>query len=214
MDIAVKTCGLSRPCDIDWANELRPDYVGFVFAPASKRYVDAAHAAELRAGLDDGITAVGVFVDADAEEIAGLVRSGTIDVVQLHGHEDAGYLQTLRQLLGDGVEVIQAFSIVSPDDVAAANASGADYVLLDNGAGGSGESFDWSLLGGVRHPFFLAGGLDADNVGEALRQVEAAGAAPQLVAVDASSGIEKDGTKDFERMRAFVEAVRSYDGRD
>lgn len=195
----IKLCGLSRPEDIQAANALQPACVGFVFAPKSKRYVTPAQAADLKRGLDPAIRAVGVFVNAPPEEAATLANEGVIDLIQLHGGEGEAYLQALRALTPK--PILQAFRVDTAADVAAAEASGADLVLLDAGEGGTGETFDWSLLAGIRQPYFLAGGLHPGNVGQAVRRLRPFG-------VDVSSGIETDGKKDPAKMEDFVRAVR------
>lgn len=194
----IKLCGLSRLCDIEAANALRPDYVGFVFAPASRRYVSPETARALKEKLLPEIAAVGVFVDEKPENVAALLHEGVIDLAQLHGHEDEAYLQQLRALTDN--QLIRAFRVRKKEDAAAAEESTADYVLLDSGAG-TGKTFDWSLVRAVRRPYFLAGGLDPDNVADAVRELTP-------FAVDVSSGIETDGLKDPEKMAAFVTAVR------
>ncbi|MBR1559849.1 MAG: phosphoribosylanthranilate isomerase, partial [Clostridia bacterium] len=165
----IKLCGLSRPRDIEAANRLRPDYVGFVFAEKSRRYVAPEKAAELKALLDDGIHAVGVFVNAPVEYVAELLESNVIDVAQLHGHEDDAYIRRLRALTDR--PIIQAIRVEDENDLRRAHASLADHILLDNGAGGTGAAFDWSLLEGFDRPYFLAGGLGPDNVAEAVRRL-------------------------------------------
>ena len=197
----IKLCGLRRPEDIRCANAVRPDYVGFVFAERSSRHVTPETARVLRAELAEGITAVGVFVDAPARTVAGLLNENTIDMAQLHGREDSAYIAALRALTKK--PLIQAFRITSAADAARAKESGADYILLDSG-GGTGQSFDWSLLRGVTRPFFLAGGLTVRNVPSAI-------AAAHPFAVDVSSGVETDGKKDPQKMAAFVQAVRTYE---
>ena len=194
----IKLCGLSRPADIEAANELKPDYIGFVFAQKSRRYVSPETAAALRNMLSPGIQAVGVFVDEEPEAVAALLNGGIIDAAQLHGSEDEAYIQTLRQLTGR--PIFQAFRIRTPADIEKANRSSADLVLLDAGAG-TGTTFDWSLLSGAARPYFLAGGLDSENVTAAVRTLHPYG-------VDVSSGIETGGVKDREKMAAFVAAVR------
>lgn len=194
----VKLCGMMQPADIACANRLQPDYVGFVFAEASKRCVSAAQARVMKAQLMPGIQVVGVFVDAPEEEVAALLNEGTIDIAQLHGHEAETYIARLRQLTEK--PLIQAFRITSAEDVARANASSAEHVLLDAG-GGSGTRFDWALLENVTRPYFLAGGLDATNVAAAIRELHP-------YAVDVSSGIETNGHKDPEKMTAFMTQVR------
>ena len=195
----IKLCGLSRLQDIETANTLLPEYIGFVFAPKSRRYVTRQHAAELKKHLAPGIRAAGVFVDEPPENVAKIVKRGVIDLVQLHGSEDETYLRRLRELTA--APLIQAFRIRSGKDLAAAERSTADYVLLDAGAG-DGKVFDWSLLENFRRPYFLAGGLDPENAGQAVRMLHP-------FAVDVSSGIETGGVKDPEKLKAFVGAVRA-----
>lgn len=194
----IKLCGLSRPCDIAAANALRPEYIGFVFAPQSKRYVSPQTAAKLRAALHPSIQAVGVFVNTPVETVASLLQQGIIDIAQLHGSEDAGYIARLRALADN--PILQAFRISCQEDVEQARQSTADYILLDAGAG-AGNPFDWALLAGMDRPYFLAGGLDSDQVGAAI-------AAWHPYGVDVSSGIETNGLKEETKMAAFVAAVR------
>ena len=194
----IKFCGLRREEDILTANELRPDYIGFVFAEKSRRAVTRETAARLRALLRDDIPAVGVFVDAQPETVAFLLEEGIINLAQLHGREDAEYIARLRDL--SGKPIIQAFRIRSSGDVKRAEKSSADYVLLDAGAG-DGKTFEWELAESVARPCFLAGGLTPENAGEAVERLHP-------FALDVSSGIETDGVKDPEKMRAFMRAVR------
>ncbi|MDI9497228.1 MAG: phosphoribosylanthranilate isomerase [Bacillota bacterium] len=194
----IKLCGLRRACDIEYANELKPEYVGFVFARDSRRYVSSEHAELLRKELDSGIVPVGVFVDEDPGRIAALLKRNVIAAVQLHGSEDEEYINILRSLTD--CSIIKAFRIGSEADIAAAGRCTADFVLLDSG-GGTGKSFDHSLIANMHRNYFLAGGLGPDNVGEAVRTLAPYG-------VDASSGLETDGCKDRDKMTAFVRAVR------
>ena len=194
----LKLCGLARICDIEAANRLNPEYIGFVFAKKSRRYVDPAQARKLRARLNTGISPVGVFVNESPEAIADLVRSGIIDVVQLHGSEDEDFLRKLRELAS--CPIIKAFSVKTPQDVRIACESPADLILLDSGGGGTGTVFDWDLLEPIRRPWFLAGGLSPENAADAIRRLAPYG-------VDVSSGIETDGVKDIQKMNDFVRAV-------
>ncbi len=194
----IKLCGLSRACDIDVANELKPEYVGFVFARKSSRYLAPEQAAELKKLLSPDIRAVGVFVDENPQTVAGLLNDGTIDMAQLHGVESGEYIKKLRQLTDK--PLIRAFRIQSAADIADAGNSSADYILLDSGAG-TGSVFDWELVRNIRRPYFLAGGLSPDNVENAVNML-------YPFAVDVSSGIETDGVKDKLKMAAFVAAVR------
>ena len=194
----IKLCGISRLCDIEGVNELKPEYVGFVFAQKSKRYVSPELAAQLKSRLSKDIQAVGVFVNEPVEQVARLLLEHTVDIAQLHGNEDEDYIERLRGLTDK--PIIQAFRVEQEGDLLHIESSSADYVLLDSGAG-SGETFEWKLVQNIKRPFFLAGGLDVSNVSDAVCKIHP-------FAVDVSSGIETDGQKDKEKMAAFVAAVR------
>lgn len=197
----IKLCGLSRVCDIETANELKPQYIGFVFAQKSKRYVSPEKASKLKSILSPEIKSVGVFVDEKPEIIARLLSDGVVDIAQLHGREDESYIKHLRTLTDK--PIIKAFRIETAKDMEEVNISTADYVLLDSGAG-TGNVFDWQLIQGINRPYFLAGGLGVDNVENAVKTLHP-------FAVDVSSGIEADGLKDKTKMTAFVSAVRKVD---
>lgn len=194
----IKLCGLSRLSDINAANEIKPEYIGFVFVPGSRRYIAPGKAAELKQVLDSGIKAVGVFADERIETVAGLFRSGTIDMVQLHGRENEEYINRLKKYTG--CPVIQAVQIRSFKDAEYAKNSAADYILLDSGAG-TGTVFNWKYIHDIQRPYFLAGGLSPDNAEEAVRRLHP-------FALDVSSGIETDGKKDTAKMAAFAAAAR------
>lgn len=194
----IKLCGLSRPQDIAAANLWKPEYIGFVFYQKSARYVSPEKAKTLKKQLLPGIQAVGVFVNAPPAFIARLLDEEIIDAAQLHGQENLQYLRTLRSLTDK--PLIQAIQIRSREDLCKAADSTADFLLLDSGAG-TGRTFDWNLLHSIRQDYFLAGGLDAQNVADAIRLLHPYG-------VDISSGIETNGQKDNEKMAAFVAAVR------
>ena len=200
----IKLCGLSRLEDIEAANRLKPDYVGFVFWPESRRAVTPSQAARLKAALDPSIQAVGVFVNEDPETVAQLLEAGVIDLAQLHGRESPAYLRILAGFTSR--PFIQAFRVKGPADMDRAEKSTADHLLLDAGAG-EGTVFDWSLLRGFPRPYLLAGGLTPENVGEAIDALHPWG-------VDVSSGIETNGTKDPEKMNAFIAAVRRADRKE
>ena len=199
----IKLCGLFREEDIEAANQLMPDYIGFVFAKRGHRQVTPRQALSLRKRFAGGILAVGVFVREDPAVIAALLSDGVIDVAQLHGGETARDIDRLRALTDR--PVFQAFPVSGEASLRAALLSPADMILLDSGAGGTGTAFDWSLLQSLQRPFLLAGGLDPENVGAAVRRLAPWG-------VDVSSGIETDRKKDPHKMKAFVEAVRRADG--
>ncbi len=199
----IKLCGLTRLADIEAANACRPDYIGFVFAKSSRRYIDPQEAYRLRGNLSQGILAVGVFVNEEPRSVAALLQSGVIDMAQLHGTEDDDYLTRLRALTEK--PLIQAFRIGTEADTQRALRSKADAVLLDSGAG-TGKAFAWALAQRVKRPYFLAGGLTPENVGAAIFRL-------RPFAVDTSSGIESGGGKDPDKMAAFVQAVREADAR-
>ena len=196
----IKICGLTRPEDVRYVNTAKPDWCGFILnVPSSRRNVTPEQARALRAGLDPDIRPVGVFVDRPVEEVAALLNSGVISVAQLHGREDDAYISVLRTL-APGCVVWRAFQLRSQADLAAADASGADLVLLDNGRG-TGQTFDWSLAGSVHRPFLLAGGLTPESIPRAV-------AALRPYGLDLSSGVETDGVKDPAKIQAAVTAAR------
>lgn len=203
MKTKIKICGLFRPVDIEYANKACPDYIGFVFWEKSRRRVTVGQAAALREKLDSKIQAVGVFVDASCDEIISLLEAGTIDIVQLHGdesEEDIRYIQAVTHK-----PVIKAVRVRDRYDVEAWLDSSADWLMFDSGMG-SGITFDWRLLAGVEREYFLAGGLNPEN----LREL------PEYIcpyAVDLSSGVETEGFKDFEKMRMAVDSVRRISNR-
>lgn len=194
----IKFCGMTRECDMAAANEINPEYVGFVFAKSSRRYVSADTAAKLKKLLNPNILAVGVFVDENVENVADLLNRDIIDIAQLHGSENEEYIARLRTLTKK--PIIKAFRVKSEDEAEKAEKCSADFVLLDSGAG-TGKAFDWSLIKNVKRPYFLAGGLGLGNISEAVKMLSP-------YAVDVSSGIETDGKKDKTKMAAFARAVR------
>lgn len=182
-----------------YVNEARPDFCGFVInVPKSIRSVSADQMRALVKELAPGIIPVGVFRDEPLERVAALLEEGAIRMAQLHGHEDEAYVRELKAR-GD-FTVIRAFNEKTFDQ---AEDSCADYVLLDNGEGGTGKTFDWTMTKGIRRPFFLAGGIGPANVEQALRQV-------RPWAVDMSSGLETDGKKDRQKILDAVGAVRRW----
>ena len=198
----VKFCGIRTAADADAVNGTHPDFAGFVFAPGRKRTIDADTAVTLRKSIDPDIKTVGVFKNQPKEEVIRIADTGCIDIIQLHGSESEEYVKDIRSITG--LEVIRAFAIRTKEDVASFASTCADHLMFDSGAG-SGETFDWSILSEISRPFFLAGGLDPDNVRDAIIHV-------RPFAVDVSSGIETEGNKDITKMRAFMESVRIADG--
>ena len=212
----IKLCGMMKPCDIEYANRVKPDLVGFIFAN-TRRKISAAQAKQFREALDAEIPAVGVFVNEDISVIASLVQDGCIDMIQLHGEEDVDYIRRLREICD--VPVIKAVKVQTVEQIRQAAALPVDYLLLDTYRkgvlGGTGEAFDWELLREAKivagdtaegelfgKPYFLAGGLHAGNLREA--------AALGSYGLDVSSGIETDGSKDFTKMVEVMELVRKF----
>ena len=181
----IKICGLFRACDIDYVNEAKPDYAGFILHfPKSHRNVRPAVAAEMRGRLLTGIRAVGVFVDQPEETVIASAERIGLDAVQLHGHEDDRYIKSLRASLKR--PVWKAFKVRSKADLMEAERSSADEILLDNGYG-TGNAFDWSILSGFSRPYILAGGLTPELITKAGR-ISKAGTFPK------AGVISKDGT--------------------
>ena len=174
----IKLCGMMKPCDIEYANRVKPDLVGFIFAN-TRRKISPAQAKQFREALDAEIPAVGVFVNEDISVITSLVQNGCIDMIQLHGEEDADYIRRLREICD--VPVIKAVKVQMVEQIRQAAALPVDYLLLDTYRkgvlGGTGEAFDWELLREAKaaagdtaegelfgKPYFLAGGLHAGNL--------------------------------------------------
>ena len=226
--VKVKFCGIRRTEDIEAVNRLKPDLAGFVFAK-SRRQVTKEQAAALKELLDPGIKTVAVLVNMPVEEAAALANTGIADLLQLHGDEDAAYIAKLKTLIG--AKIIKAIRLRSgglpvqgngaeeraytANAGLLAEAAQADYYLFDtflpDTYGGTGKTFSLSLLNNllIDKPFFLAGGLDADNVEEIIRQVQKdATLLPFFYGVDVSGGIETGVVKDPIKMEAFMKAIR------
>ena len=197
-EIKIKLCGMFRPEDIRYANEVKPDFVGFVLAEGFRRRIVREQAAEFRKALDPEIPAVGVFVNNFCEEVISYLREGIIQMAQLHGDETEEDIQYIQAVTGK--PVMKAVKVTDRYDVEAWLDSSADYLLFDGGTG-SGVTFDWSVLTGIDRNFFLAGGLNAGNLLTAVEKVHP-------FAVDLSSGVETDGVKDLEKMREVVRLVK------
>ena len=215
----VKMCGISKVETIPAVVEAKPDYMGLVFAP-SKRQVTVDQAKTLVEELhkqytkrynngaeqsnNDEIKTVGVFVNETLENLVTIATEANLDVVQLHGDEDEAFIQSLKERTN--VEVWKAVQIRSAADAEAWIDSRADMLLFDayhkDERGGTGEVFDWSCLDEFERPFMLAGGIDSTNVARAIRTVRPYG-------IDISSGIETEGVKDDEKIKAFTNIVRT-----
>ncbi|HYE69781.1 MAG TPA: phosphoribosylanthranilate isomerase [Anaerovoracaceae bacterium] len=195
----IKICGLFRREDIDSVNETLPDYIGFVFAK-SRRQVTVEQAEKLRKNLNAGIQTVGVFVNAPKHEVTSLLNNGVIDIAQLHGGEDEEYMMRLKS--ETHCQIIKSLRVKRAEDILNAQGSPADFLLLDHGAGGTGEAFDWKLIRECRKPYFLAGGIHAGNIDQAMT-------VGNPFAIDLSSGVETDGVKDKDKILEIIRRMRN-----
>lgn len=192
----IKICGLKRREDIEYVNKYQPDYIGFVFA-GKKRKLTYNQAVDFKKYLASSIQVVGVFVNEDISFVEKLVREHVIDLVQLHGQEDQKYIQALKEKVD--VPIIKAIQIKNEDSFN--EHYDVDYYLYDHGTGGTGESFDWSMLKEIDKRVFLAGGINLLNIDDALKK--------NVYALDVSSGVETDGFKDEEKIKKIVRRVRN-----
>ncbi len=199
----IKICGLSRECDIDFVNIAMPDYIGFVFAENRRRTISFEQAKNLKSSLNENIKSVGVFLNNDIDFIISLVKGNIIDMVQLHGDEDNEYIKILKSKIN--VPIIKAVRVRDAEDILSADKLDVDYILLDTYVkglyGGTGKVFDWKMIPKISRPYFLAGGINSENIKSALN----VGA----YCLDVSSGVEIDGKKDKEKIIEIVRTVRS-----
>lgn len=204
----IKYCGLRRIEDAQYANETMPDYVGFIFAP-TKRQITPGQAGQLRNCLKPEIQTVGVFVNEQPEVVAQIANQGILNLIQLHGQEDAEYIRKLHALLEKTVPLIKAVRVRTAEDIAKGQQLDVDYMLLDTYSpglpGGTGESFNWELIKDISKPYFLAGGINLDNLEEAMSK--------KPFGIDISSGIETDGWKDLNKMRAMMQLFRDLENK-
>jgi phosphoribosylanthranilate isomerase len=212
MSLIVKICGLSTRETLDVALQAGADMVGFVFFPPSPRHISLNTAGDLGSRAKGRAQKVALTVDADDATLANIVEALQPDILQLHGKENVARLRDIKQTFG--LPVMKAMAVETPADLVSlpGYAAVADRILFDARApkeatrpGGLGAVFDWHLLEtldlGV--PFMVSGGLNAENVAEAVRLTRAGG-------VDVSSGVERaSGVKDPEMIRAFIRAARA-----
>ena len=195
----IKLCGLMSEADVKLINEVRPDYCGFIVDyPKSHRSKTCDEVKNLSRLVSSEVKRVGVFVDPNPELPIRMLDRGIIDLAQLHGNESDDMISTIKSATGK--PVIKAYIIKNSEDIKTALNSSADYILLDKGRG-DGKSFDWSLAAEADRPFFLAGGLNLHNIGEAMEYLHPFG-------LDISSGAETEGTKDPEKVKKIMELVR------
>ena len=203
--VKVKICGIKNLQDVQAVNKHRPDFAGFVFYPLSKRYVSLIVARRLKAALNRHIKTVGVFVNAPVEELAAAAELGIIDLVQLHGDEGNAYIAELKKICK--LPIIKAVRVQDESDIKRAGYYGCDYLLFDtysqSAYGGTGRQFNTQLLKGVKihKPYFIAGGLNAENVRHAIKGLKP-------FAADVSGGVETDGGKDAAKIKAFIKQVK------
>jgi phosphoribosylanthranilate isomerase len=199
----IKICSLKREEDINFVNIARPDYIGFVFAGA-KRKINFNIATKLKSSLNKEIQAVGVFVNSDMESVINLCKDCIIDLVQLHGDEDELYISKLKEKVKQ--PIIKVIRV--KEKICDINTK-ADFVLFDTHNnfeyGGCGKVFDWSLVREYKQPFFLAGGLNKDNIENALTELNP-------YCVDLSSGVERNGMKDLKKIKEIIQIVRKHSG--
>lgn len=214
----VKICGLTRKEDIEYANELLPDYVGFVFAK-SKRQVFLGKAKELISLLDKNIQTVGVFQDEDVEKVKNIAEYLKVNIIQLHGNEDEHYIEKLypfkvwKSLSIDAADPLECKELLKnrvkfhQDNIDKLSLYEIEALLVDSSVkgtkGGTGISFNWNILNNLvlNKKLILAGGLSSENIEKAIEKVKP-------YAVDVSSGVEENGIKNYNKMKSFIEKVR------
>lgn len=197
----IKICGLTRQCDIDAVNAVFPDYIGFVFTQ-SRRQITFEQAAILKYYLSDKIKSIGIFTDSPFEMIMQAVNLNIIDLIQLHGNENEDYIKSLKSITNK--PVIKAIRADNAEDILRWNNSISDYLILDNGKGGTGKIFDWNLAAVCGKEYFLAGGINQDNIENALKL--------HPYCIDISSGAETCGLKDYYKIKALTETTHTYTG--
>lgn len=197
-DTKIKFCGLRREEDVKYAASLDAGFMGFILTDRFRRYIEPSEVARLKAFVPASCKTVGVFVDEPVDYVVSAAKTAGLDMIQLHGNEDDGYINDIKEKTG--LPVIKMVKPVSESDIIAARHCVADLILLDSGTG-TGKVFDWSLIRDLGRDYILAGGLTPENVGEAVERLKP-------FAVDVSSGVETEGIKDFLKMKAFAAEVR------
>ena len=185
----IKICGIKRLEDIEYVNELKPDYIGFVFAK-SKRQVDIYQAIKLKEKLNHKIKAVGVFRNDNIELIKEVLSYNIIDLIQLHGDESDDYIKEIKKFTNK--PIIKAYR----------DSEYAKYSLYDSIDPGKGIEFDYKSVKSNK-PYFLAGGINISNIDEALKQ--------NPYCIDVSSGVETDGVKDYLKMKEIIMRCKNYE---
>lgn len=189
--VKTKICGLRREVDIDYVNELKPDYIGFILTDGFRRSIDIDTARALKSKLSPKIKAVGVFVDDDIDKINLCLDNSIIDIAQLHGSESPEYCKKIN---GDVIKVLK------PDSFDKIGEYDTKFILLDSGTG-TGKAFDWGLIPKINRPFFLAGGINKDNIQIAIEKINP-------YCIDLSSAVETDGFKDYNKIKEIMEIIK------
>lgn len=205
----VKICGITNLEDARFASGAMVDYLGFIFTESSPRYIDPEKAGAI-VNWVEGPEKVGVFMNQPLDDVNVLAKFSGIDLVQLHGNETIEYCQLIEKPIIKVIHVGESSTKEEIETQVALYSEVADYLLFDTKAngkfGGTGKTFDWSLLNEIADdiPFFLAGGLNPENVSQAIETV-------QPYAVDLNSGVEEEpGLKDFEKIEQLMENLKSY----
>ncbi|QFH71781.1 bifunctional indole-3-glycerol-phosphate synthase TrpC/phosphoribosylanthranilate isomerase TrpF [Enterobacter sp. E76] len=195
-----KVCGLTRPEDVKAAYEAGAIFGGLIFAPSSPRYVTPEQARTVSAAAP--LRYVGVFRDSAVQDVVNIAEALKLSAVQLHGSEDRAYISALRDALPDDVAIWKALSVAN--SLPARDLQFVDRYVFDNGQGGSGQRFDWSLLAGQQlDNVLLAGGLGADNCVDAAKL--------GCSGLDFNSGVESaPGIKDSNKLAAVFKTLRAY----
>ncbi|OFX53627.1 MAG: N-(5'-phosphoribosyl)anthranilate isomerase [Bacteroidetes bacterium GWB2_41_8] len=207
-ELKIKVCGMRDPENVSGVVAARPNFIGFIFYPKSKRFVGFEPMPEILDIIPDSVKKVGVFVDETPEKVLDIYRNWKLDVVQLHGHETPDYC---RQIQSSGITVFKAFSVDESFDftILEAYSTVCDYFLFDTKGqlpGGTGQKFNWQLLDNYNGdvPFFLSGGIGPDDL-EAIRNFEL----PRWRGIDINSGFEIiPALKDVIKVKNFIAEVR------
>ena len=193
----IKICGLFREEDIEYVNEAMPDYIGFVFA-RSHRQLSQQIAQKLKNKLDKNILAVGVFVNEKINTIAEICNKNIIDFVQLHGDEDDNYINELKKVCS--TKIIKAIKVKTGEDILRWRNCTADFLMFDAGKG-EGKQFDWNLIKNFIRPYFLAGGINENNIEQALKL--------NPYGIDVSSGVETNKVKDKQKILSITKKIKT-----
>lgn len=196
----IKICGMRRLEDIEIINKYKPDFVGIIFYPKSKRYVDLEKAKLLIEKLDKNIKSVGVFVNEEVEKINEILEYTEIDIAQLHGNESPEFCKKIKK------EVWKAVSVEDEKilDEIKKYKDNVSLILFDNGKGGTGKTFDWNLIKDIDKniKIALAGGISIENIEKAMKEIK-----PNLI--DVNSTVETDGFKDEKKIREIMKIFKN-----